>query len=62
MSFKIGKRKTVGMFVPFLHVKKMDIVLRLTDGVESLIPFSLLNLFARALRLTVGRGSLGLLA
>ena len=51
--------KAVGMFLPFLHVKKTDIALRLTDGVESSIPFSLLNLFARALRLTVGRGGLG---
>ena len=54
--------KAVGMFVPFLHVKRTDIALRFMDGVESLIPFSLLNLFARALRLSVGRGSLRLRA
>lgn len=65
MSFEMKERnakvfmKAVGMFVPFLHVKKTDIALRLTDGVESSIPFSVPNLFARALRLTVGKGSLG---
>ena len=62
MSFEIGK-KCEGLHegcwyvCTILACEKTDIALRLTDGVDGV-----LNLFARALRLTVGKGSLGLQA
>ena len=64
MSFEIGK-KCEGLHEGRWYVCTIlacekdgyDIALRLTDGVDGV-----LNLFARALRLTVGKGSLGLQA
>ena len=61
MSFEIGK-KCEGLHEGRWYVCTILSCEKdgysVTFGVESSIPFSLLNLFARALRLTVGRGSL----